>query len=135
MLCVDTTTFSSTCKFWHCFFIFFGGLVAIRPVINNTHKHKGLHQQLCNSCIAQSLTPSPSSPLPSSGLPHLLPSLPSLIFSPLLLLLLPQGRRKVTRSGAALYRGRAAVENFSSAGGAENFLTYPYFSPTKKQLS
>jgi len=42
-----------------------------------------------------------------------------------------QGRRKVTRSGAAIYRGRAAAENFSSARSAENFLTYLYFSPTK----
>ena len=46
-----------------------------------------------------------------------------------------QGRRKVPRSGAAIYRGRAAAENFSSAHSTENFLTYLYFSPTKKQLS
>ena len=35
-----------------------------------------------------------------------------------------QGRRKVPRSGAAIYRGCAAAENFSFARSAENFLTY-----------
>jgi len=39
-----------------------------------------------------------------------------------------QGRRKVPRSGAAIYRGRAAGDNFSSARSAEKILTYLYFT-------
>jgi len=39
-----------------------------------------------------------------------------------------QGCRKVSRSGAAIYRGRAVADNFSSVHSAENFLTYPFFT-------
>ena len=39
-----------------------------------------------------------------------------------------QGRRKVPRSGAAIYRGRAAADNFSSVRSAKNFLTYQFFT-------
>ena len=39
-----------------------------------------------------------------------------------------QGRRKVPRSGAAIYRAREAADNFSSARSVENFLTYLFFT-------
>ena len=38
-----------------------------------------------------------------------------------------QGRRKVPRSGATIYRGRAAAENFSSARSADKFFDLSIF--------
>jgi len=39
-----------------------------------------------------------------------------------------QGRRKVPKSGAAIYRGSVAADNFSSTHSAEHFLTYLFFT-------
>jgi len=45
-----------------------------------------------------------------------------------------QGRRKVSRSGAAIYRGPAGADNFSSVCSAENFLTYLFFTYEERAL-